>query len=45
MSGRHQGERRTRTLTLSSEHSLVKQLVLDKRALFEYDADRLPVFR
>src|ERR1043166_2041464 len=37
MSVRQQGERRIRTLTLSSEQSLVKTLVLDKRALFQYD--------
>ena len=39
MSVRHQGERRIRGLTLSSEHSLVEQLVLEKRALFQYDPD------
>jgi hypothetical protein len=34
MSGRHQGERWTRTLTFSSEHSVVNHRLLDKRALF-----------
>ena len=42
---RNQGERQLKTLTLGSDHPIVKQLVLDQRPLLQYDLDLLPVFR
>ena len=42
---RNQGERQIKTLTLGSDHPIVKQLVLDQRPLLQYDLDLLPVFR
>ena len=42
---RNQGERQIKILTLTSDHPIVKYLIMDQRPLLQYDLDLLPSFR